>query len=158
MKRRHLLWLLPPLAVGVGLAAWLIAGSEPPARTPQEVRSVTATIQTVEPQDIRPVVRGYGTVRPAQSWQAVAEVAGAITYRHPDLEPGKIIPAGTRVLEIDPTRYDLAVAQAKADLAALRAERAQLDTEAENTQRLLTIEQDRQVLAESELERVRALV
>lgn len=158
MKRRHLLWLLPPLAVGVGLAAWLIAGSEPPARTPQELRSVTANIQTVEPQAIRPVVRGYGTVRAAQRWQAVAEVAGAITYRHPDLETGKIIPAGTRVLDIDPTRYDFALAQAEADLAALRAEREQLEVEAENTRRLLTIEQDRLNLAKSDLERVRALV
>lgn len=158
MKRRQLLWLVPPLAVGLGLAAWLIAGSEPPDRTPQEVRSLTAHIQTIEPQAIRPVVRGYGTVRAAQNWQAVAEVAGAITYRHPDLETGKIIPAGTRVLEIDPTRYDLALARAKADLTALRAERAQLNTEAENTRRLLAIEQDRLNLANSDLERVRALV
>ncbi|WP_154149356.1 efflux RND transporter periplasmic adaptor subunit [Roseovarius bejariae] len=158
MKRTRILRLLPPVAVGIGLAVWLISGAEPPERVEGEVRSVTARVLTVTPQEVPPRLHGYGTVRPARSWQAVAEVAGAVTYRHPDLETGKIIPAGTKVLEIDTTRYDLALRQAMADLAALRAERAQIDLEAENTQSIVKIEQDRLALAESDLERVRTLV
>lgn len=157
MKSLRILRLVPPLAIGLGIAAWLVAGSEPPERVDRQVRSVTARTQLVKPRQVRPVLRGYGTVRPARSWQAVAEVAGAITYRHPDLETGKMIPVGTRVLEIDRTRYELALRQAEADLAALRAERDQLDADAANTRRILEIERERLALAEDELDRIRAL-
>ncbi|WP_296764005.1 HlyD family efflux transporter periplasmic adaptor subunit [Sediminimonas sp.] len=157
MKRARILRLLPPLAVGAGIAAWLIAGSEPPERVTREVRSVTARTQIVAPRQIRPVARGFGTVRPARSWEAVAEVAGAVTYRHPDLETGKLVSEGTRVLEIDPTRYRIALRQTQADLAALRAEKSQIEMEAENTRRILEIERERRALAESDLDRVRAL-
>lgn len=158
MKRSRILRLLPPLAVGLGIAAWLIAGSEPPARVDSGVRSVTARTQIVEPRQVSPMLRGYGTVRPARSWQSVAEVAGAVTYRHPDLETGKIIPAGTRVLTIDPTRHEFALRQAEADLATLAAELNQLSVEAGNTDRILAIERERLDLAETDLERIRALV
>ncbi|MAX74535.1 MAG: efflux transporter periplasmic adaptor subunit, partial [Nioella sp.] len=75
----------------------------------------------------------------------------------PDLEPGRLIPEGTEVLRIDPADYELALAQSRADLAALEAERAQLDAEAENTARILALEQDRLRLAEADLERTRRL-
>lgn len=158
MKRARILGLFLSLVVGLGVAAWLVAGSKPPARVESQVRSVSARTMIVEPRQIRPVLRGYGTARPARSWQAVAEVAGTVTFRHPDLETGKILPTGIRVLEIDPTRYEFARRQAEADLAALRAEKDQLAVEAENTRRILVIEQDRLELAVTDLERVRALV
>lgn len=158
MTRARLLRLLPPLAIGAGIAAWLIAGAEPPERVGRAERTVTARTYIVAPEDIRPVLRGYGTVRPARSWQAVAEIAGSVTYRHPDLETGKTIPAGTRVLEIDPSRYRIALRQAEADLAALKAEQNQIDAEAANTRRILDIERERLTLAEADLDRVAALV
>ncbi|SEP17950.1 hypothetical protein SAMN04490248_1336 [Salinihabitans flavidus] len=158
MKRSRILRIFPPLALGLGLAVWLVAGSEPPERVTREARSVTARTLVIEPQEVRPVIRGYGTVRPARSWQAVAEVAGTVTYRHTDLETGKILPTGTRVLEIDSTLYALALRQAEADRAALRAEQDQLAVEADNTRRILAIEQKRLELAEADLERIDALV
>lgn len=158
MNWKRVLRILPPVAVGLAVAAWLISGAEPPERVTQEVRSVTARTLIVEPEPLRPVLRGFGTVRPARSWQAVAEIAGAVTFRHPDLETGRMIPAGTRVLEIDPTRYRIALRQAEADLAALEAEREQITLEAGNTRRILEIEQTRLDLAEDELDRVGALV
>jgi len=158
MRRARILRLLPPLALGVGVAVWLVSTAEPPGRVTQEERAVTARTMTVDPAPVRPVVRGFGTVRPARSWQAVAEVSGAIVHRHPELETGNAIPAGTKVLEIDPERYETALQQAKADLAALRAEEDQIAAEAANTERLLEIENDRLALAERDLERVRNLV
>lgn len=157
MKLWRILTILPPLALGIGVAVWLIRGAEPPQRVAQAERSVTARTMRAAPAPLAPVVHGYGTVRAAQSWQAVAEVSGAITFRHPELETGNMIPAGTHVLDIDPSRYQTALDQARADLAALRAELQQIGVEAENTRGILAIEQDRLALAESDLTRVRAL-
>ncbi len=150
--------LLPPIALGIGVAVWLISTAEPPARIHTAERSVVARLITTEAAPVRTVVRGYGNVRAARSWEAVSEVSGAIVWRHPQLEIGNVILKGTRVLQIDPTAYELAVAQANADLAVLQADIAQLDIDEANTGRLLVLEQDRLKLAETELERVRDLV
>lgn len=152
------LGLLVPVALGLGIAVWLISTFEPPARVEERERSVVARTLTVEAVPVRAVVRGFGNVQAARSWQAISEIAGAIIWRHPDLETGNFLREGTTVLKIDPAAYEFQVAKAEADLAALEAEVAQLDIDEANTGRLLTLEQDRLALAETELARVRNLV
>jgi multidrug efflux pump subunit AcrA (membrane-fusion protein) len=152
-----MLRILPPVALGIAAAMWLVSAAAPPAQTERQEREVAARMIRAEPRSLAPAVRGYGTVRAAQSWQAVAEIAGAITYRHPELEPGNMIARGTRVLEIDPSRYETALRETQADLAALEAEGQQIAQEARNTRLILDIEKDRLALAESDLARVRTL-
>lgn len=158
MSRLRVLRILPPLALGAGLAAWLIAGAEPPPREAQAERRAVVRTEILAETPVRPVVRGYGNVQPAQSWQAVSEVSGAVVFRDPDLETGNMIPAGRVVLKIDPERYETTVAQSEADLAALRAELAQLAIEAANTGRIHELEQKRLTLAQGDLTRTRELV
>jgi RND family efflux transporter MFP subunit len=158
MRFAPVLLLLVPLAVGIGVAAWLISRAEPPARVEGAERTAAVTTIIAEARPLAPEVRGYGNVRAAERWAAVAEIAGTVTWRHPALERGNILPAGTEVLRIDPTAYELALAQAEADLAALEADLAQLDVEEENTRRILAIEENRLALALRDLERVRGLV
>jgi RND family efflux transporter MFP subunit len=158
MRFAPVLLLLVPLAVGIGVAAWLISRAEPPARVEGAERTAAVTTIIAEPRPLAPEVRGYGNVRAAERWAAVAEIAGTITWRHPALERGNILPAGTEVLRIDPTAYELALAQAEADLAALEADLAQIDVEEENTRRILAIEENRLALARRDLERVQGLV
>lgn len=157
MKIPRGLWLVPPIVVGIGIAAWLVVTAEPPGRTQTAERSAVARTIIAEMAPVRTVVRGYGNVKAARSWEAVAEVAGTIVWRHPDLDAGNIIPRGTTVLQIDPTPYELAIAQAEADLNALGADRAQLEVDEANTGRLLELEKSRLELAEAELARIRDL-
>jgi multidrug efflux pump subunit AcrA (membrane-fusion protein) len=112
---------------------------------------------TVTAGDLRPTATAWGNLRAADSWVAVAEVQGEVIWRHPDLEPGRLIPEGTEVLRIDPADYELALAQSQADLAALAAESAQLTAEADNTGRILDLERARLALAEADLTRTRTL-
>ncbi len=85
-------------------------------------------------------------------------MGGRITWKHPDLENGNLISEGTRLLQIDPTRYELAEASVRADIAGLEAERRQLDQEEQNTRELLELENRRLALARRELERAKTLV
>ena len=154
---RGLRFLLP-VAFSVGVAVWLISTAEPPARVEQHKRSIIAHTIKAESMPVRATVRGYGNVHAAQSWEAISEISGTITWRHPELDTGNILQAGTKVLTIDPTAYELVVAQAQADLAALDADIAQLDTDEANTGRLLALEQSRLDLTKTELTRIRDLV
>lgn len=157
MKFSRTVRFILPIAIGMGAAIWLISTAEPPARVEDAERSVVARTITAAEVPVQPVVRGYGNVQAARHWEAVTEIAGTIIWRHPDLDTGNVIAAGTTVLRIDPTAYKLALAQAEADLAALKADVAQTDVDAANTSRLLTLEETRLDLAETELARIRGL-
>ncbi|TCP60899.1 RND family efflux transporter MFP subunit [Rhodovulum bhavnagarense] len=158
MRLKPFIGFLVPVALGVVLAAGLLSRAEPPARSAMAERSAAVRTLIVAERPIRPVARGYGTVTPSRTWAAVAEVAGSVVWRSPELETGTLIRAGQVVLRLDPTAYELALAQAEADGAVLRADLAQLEAEATNTGRLLDIERRRLRLAEAEFRRVRALV
>ena len=149
---------LPPIALGLAAAAWMIATAPGPAQVENEAPALPVRVITVAARDIRPTATIWGNLRAANTWVAVAELQGEVIWRHPDLEPGRLIPAGTDVLRIDPADYELALAQSQADLAALDAEQAQLAAEADNSRRILALEQDRLRLAETDLQRTRTLV
>jgi multidrug efflux pump subunit AcrA (membrane-fusion protein) len=152
------LLVLPPIALGIAAAVWMIASAPGPAQVGGDALALPVRVMTVAAEDIRPTATAWGNLRAAETWVAVAEVQGEVIWRHPDREPGRLIPAGTEVLRIDPADYELALAQSLADLAALEAERAQLSAEAANTGRILELERARLALAEADLERTRTLV
>ncbi len=148
--RRRMLLILPPIAVGI-LVLVLMAGNRKPL-----VQAETATpakpVRTVEVRQVElvPVAEGYGSVKPAQLWTAVAEVSGRIVELHPRLRDGEILPAGTLLLRIDPVDYELNLAQAEAALA-------ELDIQQTNTKATLEIEQRNLKIAEREYNRISKL-
>ncbi|TDT40261.1 RND family efflux transporter MFP subunit [Halospina denitrificans] len=151
--------LIIGLALVAGIAFVVVMANLRPG--PEESDSVAESrsvrVMPITPMPFRMEARGYGNVRAARRWQAVARVGGRITERHPNLESGNLINEGTELLRIDPTRYELAVASAEADLASARSDKRQLEQKAANTRLLLELEKERLALAERELERVRNL-
>ena len=148
---------IPPIALGAAIAVWMVANAPGPAQIEGRTPGLPVRVMTVAAEDIRPTATAWGNLRAADTWVAVAEVQGEVIWRHPDLQAGRLIPAGTEVLQIDSTDYELALAQSQADLAALAAESAQLAAEAANTARILDLERARLELAEADLTRTRTL-
>jgi len=91
-------------------------------------------------------------------WEAVGEVSGTVVYRHPELQRGAILPAGTELLRIDPTDYRHAVAEIEANIRAADSQLALLDVRAVNTKRSLAIEERNLALARKQFERTRELL
>ncbi|MCC5988880.1 MAG: hypothetical protein JJT95_14465 [Pararhodobacter sp.] len=151
------LWLLPALAIGAGIASWLVMTGPSPERVSREEIAVAVRVIPAQAEPMAPVAAGYGFSRPARNWSAVAAVRGTVIETHPDFAEGRFIPAGETVLRIDPGEYELALAEARADLAALQAEAEQLAAEAVNLGSVLRIERDRLALAEQDLDRIRRL-
>jgi multidrug efflux pump subunit AcrA (membrane-fusion protein) len=158
MHRKHRIILTLTLIAGIAFVVVMVKLKQPPERAVGQVAATPVTTLEVTPLILRAEARGYGQVLPARSWKAVANVGGRITWKHPDLESGNLISRGTRLLQIDPTRYELAEASARADIAGLAAERRQLDQEEQNTRELLELENRRLALAQRELERANTLV
>lgn len=148
---------LPPIALCIAAAVWMISSAPGPAQVEGGGPAMPVRVMTVAAEEIRPTVTAWSNLRAADTWVAVAEVQGEVIWRHPDLEPGRLIPEGTEVLRIDPADYELTLAQSQADLAALAAESAQLSAEAANTGRILDLERARLALAEADLTRTRTL-
>lgn len=145
------------LALGIALMVIFILNRQPPERDTAAAVAPSMSVIEVQPLAFRVAVRGNGIARPAQTWQAIANVAGRVVYRHPQLDDGVLLPADTLLLRIDPSRYQLAEAEARGELASLAAEQAQLKMSVENTQRLLNLERERLQLAEQELSRFQRL-
>lgn len=157
MNRHHKRLLAVTLILGLAFVVIMAKLKQPPERTEEPATGTVVRILEVAPRVFHTEVRGYGQVLPAQSWSAVANVGGRVIWKHPQLESGNLIVEGTRLLEIDPTRYELAEASARADLAGVEAELRQLAQEARNTRDLLVLEERRLALAQRELERARTL-
>ena len=151
------LTLVAGLAIGIAILAAFILARQPPPKAPDEAQITAVRYIEARPLAARITARGFGTAQSARPWQAVANVSGRIVERHPTLRNGSFVETGTRLLTIDPSRYQLNLEQAMADLRGIQAERRELEQEKENTEALYRLESDRLALAEQELARAQSL-
>lgn len=150
-SRLRILWILPPIIIGMVIFSMLKASKQGPQESAisEPVRSVRTMI--VSREDFTPVARGYGIVQPAQVWKSVTQVSGRIVEKHPRLDNGEIIQQGELLLKIDPVDYELNLAQAESQLS-------ELDVQQSNSAALLEIEQNNLALAEKEYRRLQQLL
>lgn len=144
------LLIIPPILIGVLAILWAKSGREPPAEAQHGEPTRTVRVIEAPAVDLVPVAEGFGTVQPGRVWSAVAQVKGRVVEIHPRLKNGEMIPAGELLAKIDPMDYELALAQAKAELAELAVQE-------KNAAASLEIEERSLALARAELERNRRL-
>ena len=154
----RLLLFVVPVALGLAAIGYAVMNREGPQRLPLEERLTPVRVVPAPAVDMVPRALGYGSVTPGRIWEAVGEVSGTVIYRHPELEKGAVLRAGTELLRIDPTDYRLAVAQIEASIRSTEAQLAVLGVRASNTRRSLSIEARSIDLARKELERKQRLV
>lgn len=151
-KNKKLLFF-PAVAVGViALIAAINLRPDVPTK-PAGDRSRVVDTMTLAPQMSAPIAIGFGRAEPKVEWKAIAEVTGAVVYKHPNLEKGSVVAAGTEILRIDPLDYELKLSQAIADLKSSETQLARLDQEETNLKQTLSIEINRLQLAENEYQR-----
>lgn len=145
------LLIFPPIVLGVLVLLWMAAGKQPPPQTERGEPARSVRVIEAPLLELIPKAEGYGTVRPARVWTAVAQVAGRVIEIHPKLRDGEILPEGTLLVRIDPIDYALALSQARAQLA-------ELEVRESNAQASLTIEERNLNLASQDVERKRNLM
>ncbi len=147
-----------PIALGITVLLMLKqTGTTPPRETPKESATPVDVI-TVPSATITPQAIGQGTVKPGKTWSAIAQIKGNVINKHSLLNRGAILEAGSPILKIDPTDYQLAITQTKADIDGFKAKLAELNAKAANTRASLKIEQTALDLNRKELQRKRKLI
>lgn len=157
-RRWRRLLVLPPVLLGVALLAWQIRADRGPEAPVAMERRVAVEVIEVQPQALTPRAIGYGTVEPGRTWRATAEIAGRIVERHPRLERGRLLPAGTLLAEIERSDFELAASRARAEIRRLEAQIGQLEVRRTNLERSLAIQERAVRLAEADLARQRKLL
>ena len=147
-----------PVIFGVIVLVLLKQNSSTPQQNPIQEMSKAVRTLSLPQLTVAPMAIGYGTVRPASTWEAVAQVEGIILEKHSHLDKGAILEKGTLLFQIDPVDYELNIAQIEADILATEAQMEELDTKLENTQASLEIEKKSLQLTKNELKRLQKLL
>ena len=152
------MWLaLPPILLGVVVLVASARRNDGPKAKGEAEPARTVRVLRVEPIDVVPRALGYGKVRPGQVWKAVAQVSGNIVEINPKLKKGAFIDADTVLLRIDPTEYELRIAQLEAGLQSARAEMEELRCRQRNEQSILDIEKQSLNLKQNDVTRQKGL-
>jgi RND family efflux transporter MFP subunit len=142
-----------PIVLAILAVAFLVSHKKGPTR----VQGIEATrpLRVIQAPsvDLVPRVVGYGVAEPGRIWEAVAQVKGTVSSTHPRLNPGELINAGSELVRIDPTEYELAIARLEAHLEEIQAQMKELGEEEESSRRLLAIERNSLELAGKSLAR-----
>lgn len=147
--------LVSVLAAAVLVAVVLVKTRAPLEHVALEMPSRVVQAVSARRIPFRTRVTAYGTVEPAVTLNAMAEVSGELSYLHPNLKAGETISAGTLVVRIDAQDYELSLRQTQEDLKASRSSLRELETERKSTLRSLQLAQKNLEVGEAELGRIR---
>lgn len=153
IARNRKLLFIPALMAGILILVLAVKLRPSPSSKPALERSRAVDVITLQQQPLAPQVTGFGRVKPKVEWKAISEVSGKVIYRHPELEKGRVLDAGTVILKIDPLDYQLTLAKAEADISSSEAQLAKLDLEEKNLKTTLTIEKNRLAISKKEVAR-----
>jgi len=150
--------VIVPVIVAVIIVIFLVRGRKGPEKLSVSEDARRVRVIKVTPVDIIPRAVGYGYVEAGRTWQAVAEVSGKVVDISPLLEKGEIVKAGIVLMRIDPTPYQLAVAQSESNIQNINAQLEELEAVGRNQKSLLEIEEKTLALSRKELERKEKLL
>ncbi len=110
------LLIVPPLVLG-GIVLFVAPSmkAEPP-KTEQAGGTKVVRVIKIKPLAIQPSVIGYGYTRPAQEWQAQAEVEGRVIWASDHFKNGAFVTKGESLLKLDDSAYQLAITKLNAEL------------------------------------------
>lgn len=167
--------ILPPIALGAAVLYVAVSGKEAPKRLDIKETATVVRVISVSPQSFVPRVVGYGTVEPARTLEAIAQVSGRVTYINPIFKRGDFIAEGDVLIKLSPEDYELEIAEAETDIASadvdleelavtlltqkksLEISKAVLDLEERELARLKTL-LERKVISEQQVENQEAAV
>ena len=151
------LWFLPPVLAGFSLLILTLVLAPGASRKAESESALPVRVMTVSASTINPKLKGYGEIRPLQRWQGIAQVAGKVAWRHPELQIGATFPAGTRLFEIDELDYRVAESRARAQLNTAASAIEEIRNRRHDLSRSIKIEQRAFEIATIEFQRNVAL-
>jgi multidrug efflux pump subunit AcrA (membrane-fusion protein) len=149
---------LPLIIAGAVILVLDKIKSKPPVAHEVRTYPVKAVeVITVKKIPFRARAMAFGNVEPSIQLKIKSEVAGKISYIHPDLKKGASLKKGTVVLGIETTTFKLSLNQTKAGLAGSISSLAQLQSEEKSTKRALNLAQKNLNVGIKEYNRIKTI-
>lgn len=141
-KVRKLATVIVPilvLGISVVVAAYFIK-SRPEAK-PREAATALQTVQAIEAAyaTVTPQINNFGEVIASREAEFRAMVSGRLVFVADEFKDGAVITAGTKIAQVDPFEFELAVDQAEANLKEAEARLSELKSDASAEKKLLTL-------------------
>ncbi len=114
---RQRLLFFPPVIIGVLLIVFSFGMKAKPPAAPVSSQAKPVRILEIQPRNIQPLAVGYGKTRPAREWEAQAEMEGILVTIADKVQTGAFLPAGSEIMQIDPSLYQLTLTQYQAQLS-----------------------------------------
>lgn len=152
MKALRFLRPLGILLLAAVIAVVLVRGREPMTPRSSEVALPRVEVQTVRKSTLPTTLTAYGTVTAWRELDLTAEVGGRVLWQSPAFRPGVVVAAGMPLLRIDPTDYQLALAEAEQSLASAKLALA----DAQVLKQSARVEEAKAAVAAAEARKVRA--
>jgi RND family efflux transporter MFP subunit len=105
------------IAVGVGGVRFLIATKPKANRRPPVKMEPFVRTAALQPENYTFSIPAMGTVIPARKISLEVQVAGEVIDMHPEFTEGGMLAKGTKILQINPKDYELAIQQKQRALA-----------------------------------------
>ncbi len=114
------LMFIPPLLLG-GILIVLAPAmkAEPPKTDPKLNKKVVRVLKMI-PRNIQPTVIGYGHTAPEHEWEAQSELSGSVIWVSDKLKSGALVKQNEPLLKLDPSSYELTIAELEAELEVAR--------------------------------------
>ncbi len=138
MAKRLLQWMLALLilCIGFGLSYYWLS-HKPKAKAAAPQKSIPL-IEYIQPKviDYPTTIQAMGTITPAQLVNLTSRINGLVVAVNPNFIPGGFLKKDEQIVQLDPTDYELTIAQKENELAQAQFE--------------LTLEKGRQAIAQRE--------
>ena len=121
-------------------------------------KGLLVEVLKAQTQDVEMVVETFGTVAPRESLKLVAQVPGQIVAIDPAFREGSFIKQNTRMIQIDPRTYELAVERRGVQIKQAEAELKRLEQEVVNLKARMKIARSDVRLAKNEYSRLKKLI
>jgi len=148
---------VPIVVAGALVLGNIISNKTPPARVDLTERATAVRVIVAQEIEVRPRLSGFGLVTPSRTYEAISQVGGTADYVNPALRKGEILPEGALLLRLSPEDFNLAIAQARANIGAAEAKLAELAVSEQNQRAALAIEEDALALKSTDLARSESL-
>jgi multidrug efflux pump subunit AcrA (membrane-fusion protein) len=121
-------------------------------------KGLLVEVLPAQAEDVEMVVESFGTVAPRESLRLVAQVRGQIVALDPAFKEGGFVQEKTRMIQIDPRTYRLAVERRNVQIKQAEAELKRLEQEVVNLKARMKIAGSDVKLAKNEYLRLKKLV